>query len=152
MDVSHSFLKNWGTVAFQWCVSGVQQSDTVTCVYIYFPFLLELPPPIPPIWVTTEHWAELPVLHNRFPRAIYFTHGSLSMSIPIFQFIPHIRPHPLSTLIFDHVWVIFIKNRNKTTSLQSLQEASSLFNCPRVRFFRDVQTDHSLYAYHTIPV
>ena len=32
----------------------------------------------------------------------YFTQGSLSMSVPIFQFIPHTPPRPLSTLISDH--------------------------------------------------
>ena len=29
--------------------------------------------PIPPLWVITEHLAELPVLFSSFPLAIYFT-------------------------------------------------------------------------------
>ena len=68
-------------------------------VYIY-PFPLGPPshPSIPPIQVTTEHRAELPVLYNMFPLAIYFTHDSVFMSIPISQFIPSSPSSPSSTV------------------------------------------------------
>ena len=32
--------------------------------------------PIPPLYVITEHWVELPVSHRKFPRGIYFTYGN----------------------------------------------------------------------------
>ena len=40
-----------------------------------------------PIWVTTEHLVEFPVLHSMFSLDIYFIHSSVYMSIPISQFI-----------------------------------------------------------------
>ena len=56
-------------------------------VYIYprIPSLLLLPPtlPIPPLQVVTEHGADLPVLCGCFPLAIYFTFGSVYMSMPL---------------------------------------------------------------------
>ena len=64
--------------------------------------LLLRQPPIPPSWVITEHQTELPVLYGRFPLAIYFTHGSVYMSIPISQFIPFpLPPSPVSTHPFS---------------------------------------------------
>ena len=42
--------------------------------------------------VSTEHQAEFPVLYSGFPLAIYFTHGSVHMLIPISQFIPPLFP------------------------------------------------------------
>ena len=35
------------------------------------------------IQVTTEHWAEVPVLRSRLSLVIYFTHRSIHMSMPI---------------------------------------------------------------------
>ena len=66
------------------------------CVYTY---PLSHGPPFHPPWpplprVTTEHWAELPVLYDSFPLAIYFTHGSVYISIPFSWFIPS-PPHIL---------------------------------------------------------
>ena len=67
------------------------------CIYIYiyiyahiYPLSLGLPPtvPISPLYVITEHWAELPVLYSSFPLASYFTHGSVFMSLSFSQFIP----------------------------------------------------------------
>ena len=70
--------------------------------YIYLS-LLDLPPTptVPPILVITEHQAELPVLLSTFPLAIYFTHGSVYMSIPVSPFIPHPLPSTLSTHPFS---------------------------------------------------
>ena len=53
------------------------------CVYLY-PLPLEPPsgPPIPPFQVTTEHRAELPVLHSGFPLPLCFTYGSVYTSVP----------------------------------------------------------------------
>ena len=62
------------------------------CIYIYphIPCLLHLPPtlPIPPLQVVTKHQADLPVLSGCFPLAIYFTLGSVYMSMPLSHFVP----------------------------------------------------------------
>ena len=52
--------------------------------------LLCLPPtlPIPPLLVVTKHLADLPVLCGCFPLAIYFTFGSVYMSMPLSHFVP----------------------------------------------------------------
>ena len=77
-------------------------------VYIY-PLPLEPPiPPIPPTQVITEHQAELPVLYSRFPLAICFTHGSVSMSILISQFIPPTPSPTVSTCPFSMSVSLFL--------------------------------------------
>ena len=53
--------------------------------------LLRLPPStlsIPPLQVVTKHRADLPVLCGCFPLAIYFTFGSVYMSMPLSHFVP----------------------------------------------------------------
>lgn len=50
--------------------------------------------------VTTEHWAELPVLWSRLPLALYFTHGSGYVSILISQSVPSSPSLPMSTQPF----------------------------------------------------
>ena len=61
-------------------------------VYIYphIPSLLHLPPtlPIPPLQVVTKHQAELPVQCSCFPLAVYFTFGSVYMSVLLSHFVP----------------------------------------------------------------
>ena len=56
---------------------------------------VSLPPtlPIPPLWVVTKHRADLPVLCGCFPLAIYFTFGSLYMSMPPSHFVPAYPSH-----------------------------------------------------------
>ena len=70
-------------------------------VYIYphIPSLLRLPPtlPIPPLQVVTKHRADLLVLCGCFPLAIYFTFGSVYMSMPLSHFVtayPSNSPYP----------------------------------------------------------
>ena len=62
-------------------------------VYVY-PLLVGPPshPPNPSINVATEPQAELLVLYRRFPLAMYFTHGSVHMSVLISLFIPPTSP------------------------------------------------------------
>ena len=68
--------------------------NKVNQLYIYiYPHiysLLCLPPtlPIPPLQVVRKHQADLPVLCSCFPLAIYFTFGSVYMSMPLSQFVP----------------------------------------------------------------
>ena len=44
--------------------------------------------PIPPVQVITKHQADIPVLWGCFPLAIYFTFGSIYMSMPLSHFVP----------------------------------------------------------------
>ena len=61
-------------------------------------------PPEPPflpqnsLCVITEHRAELPVLNSKLPLAIYFTHGSVYLSISSSQFIP--PPHVHTSVLY----------------------------------------------------
>ena len=90
---------NWSIIALQFCVlvSFLQQSESGICnVYIH------TPPRIPPIWVTTEHQAELRVLYRSFPLAVCFTHGSVFMSILISHFVP---PSPSAHV---HTFILYI--------------------------------------------
>ena len=59
-------------------------------IYSHIPSLLHLPPtlPIPPLYVVTKHGAHLPVLCGCFPLAIYFTFGSVYMSMLLSHFVP----------------------------------------------------------------
>ena len=59
-------------------------------IYPHISSLLLLPPtlPIPPLQVVTKHLADLPVLCGCFPLAIYFTFGSVYMSMPLSHFVP----------------------------------------------------------------
>ena len=52
-------------------VSASQRCDSAMNVQ------LSPPHPVPPLWVVTEHQAELPVLYRNFPRASYWTQGSV---------------------------------------------------------------------------
>ena len=58
-------------------------------IYPHISSLSHLPPtlPIQPLQVDTKHQADLPVLCGCFPLAIYFTFGSVYMSMSISHFI-----------------------------------------------------------------
>ena len=89
-------------------------------VYIYphIPSLLGLPPiiPIPPLQVVTKHRADLPVLCGCFPLAIYFTCGSVYMSMPLSHIVPaYPSPSPCPQVHSLHL---------------------CLYSCPAPRFLR----------------
>ena len=68
-------------------------------IYSHISSLLCLPPtlPIPPLQVVTKHRGDLPVLCGCFPLAIYFTFGSVYMSMSLshfFQAYPSPSPYP----------------------------------------------------------
>ena len=65
----------------------VNQLYVYIYIYPHISSLLRLPPtlPIPPLQVVTKHQADLPVLCGCFPLAIYFTFGSVYMSMPLSQ-------------------------------------------------------------------
>ena len=51
---------------------------------VIWPPQLNLPPisyPIPPLYIVTEHWVELPVSHRKFSLAIYFTYGNYILPV-----------------------------------------------------------------------
>ena len=73
------------------CQSLLYNKVNQLYVYIYphISSLLRLPPtlPIPPLQVVTKHGADLPVLCSCFPLAIYFTFGSVYMSVLVSHFL-----------------------------------------------------------------
>ena len=90
-------------------------------IYPHIPSLLRLPPtlPIPPLQVVTKHRADLPVLCGCFPLAIYFTFGSVYMSMPLSHFVPaYPSPSPCP----------------QVHSLVGLR----LYSCPAPRLFRTI--------------
>ena len=86
-------------------VSALQQSESAICIHIS-PYLLPLASPshlpIPPLYVVTQHQADLPVLCGCFPLAIYFTFGSVYLSMPVSHFVPACpSPLPVSSSPFS---------------------------------------------------
>ena len=85
-------------------------------MYTHIPFLLSLSPTPSYPSRSSEPRAELPVLHSRFPRALYFTHGAVCMSVLFSQFVPlpfpfcvHMcSPYVDQTLSYLHVTRKFI--------------------------------------------
>ena len=100
---------NWSIIALQFCVlvSSLQRSESGICIHIPLPSsllgfpLTHTPPRIPPIWVPTEHQAELRVLYRSFPPAVCFTHGSVFMFILIFPFRPCPHVHSLHLHLYS---------------------------------------------------
>ena len=66
---------------------------------------MNLPPisyPIPPLYIVTEHWVELPVSHSNFPLAVYFTYGNVYITTLLSQFVP---PSPSHTVCKSVLYV-----------------------------------------------
>ena len=70
-------------------------------IYPHISSLLHLPRtlPIAPLQVVTEHRADLPVLCGCFPLAIYFTFGSVNMSMLLSHFVC-LSPFSMSASLF----------------------------------------------------
>ena len=88
--------------------------NKVNQLYIYIcphiSSLLRLPPtlPIPSFQVVTKHPADLPVLCGCFPLAIYFTFGSVYMSMPL-SLCPSLPfPLPVSSRPFSTSASLFL--------------------------------------------
>ena len=64
-------FSNWDIIASRFCVSFCCTIKCISYGCTYIPFLLAVPSilSILHIYVTTEHQAELPVLHSSFPLA-----------------------------------------------------------------------------------
>ena len=80
------------------CQSLLYSKVNQLYVYIYphIPSLLSLPCtlPIPPLQVVTKHRGDISVLCGCFPLAIYFTFGSVYMSMLLSHFVPASPPPP----------------------------------------------------------
>ena len=81
-------------------------------IYQHISSLLHLPPtlPIPPLQEVTKHRADHPVLCSCFPLAIYFTFGSVYMSMPLPPFVPAYLPppHVLKSILYVCVFIPFL--------------------------------------------
>ena len=82
---------------------------------------------------------ELPVLYSSFPLAIYFTHGSIYLSVFLFQSIPipykaqvHLKSH-------EHIYRLFFLNHEENIfecdplSMNSCDGASKAHNTRKLR-------------------
>ena len=79
-------------------------------IYPHIPSLLSLPPtlPIPPLQVVIKHRADLPVLCSSFPLAIYFTFGSVYMSVLLSHYVPASPPPTVSSSPFSTSASLFL--------------------------------------------
>ena len=98
-------------------------------IYPHISSLLHLPPtlPIPPLQVDTKHRADLPVLCGCFPLAIYFTFGSVYISMPLSHFVPA-YPSP-----------------SPCPQVHSLR--LHLYSCPAPRFLRSISFIFRFHIY-----
>ena len=81
---------------------AVRWSESAICIHIAPPSWTSFQRPSPHPSLGGHHralsWAELLVPHSRFPLAIYFTRGSVYMSIPTLSSPqPFLYPHPPSS-------------------------------------------------------
>ena len=57
------------------------------CIYLLPLETSSHPPSIPPLWVITEHWAELHGLYSSFLLVSYFTHGSVYVYVCMYVYV-----------------------------------------------------------------
>ena len=81
------FFFNWVIIALQCCISFCFTAKWISYMYTYIPSFLHFLP----IYVTTDHLVEFPVLYSRFSLVIYFIH-SINPNLPI-------HPIPLPSLV-----------------------------------------------------
>ena len=80
------------------CFFLLYNDESAVCVHMSPPSWTLLPP-APPLEVTTEPWAGLPVLYSSFPLAICFACGEVYMSVLLSLFIPP-SPSPCYSPVF----------------------------------------------------
>ena len=98
-------------------------------MYTYIPISPPSSVSLPRLYVVTKHQADLPVLCGCFPLAIYFTFGSVHISMPLSHFIP---AYPSPSLC---------------PQVHSL--CLCLYSCPAPRFFRAFCFVLFCFRFHT---
>ena len=114
------YALNWKIIALQNCVGVCHTSTSISHRYRYVPYLLNLPPtshPIPPLQVDKDSWFVFPEKYSKFLLALYFTYGSVYVSILLSLFIPS---SPSCTLPHIHMSVFYV-----CISITALQIVSS---------------------------
>ena len=111
--------------------SAVQQSESAICILIS-PYTLPLAcpshPPYPTLQVIAKHRADLPVRCSCFPLAVYFTFGSVYMSVLPSYFVPAFpSPSPCPQVHSLHL---------------------CLYSCPAPRFFRTIFSFSFFFRFH----
>ena len=115
-------------------VSPLQESESAKCVHISPPSWASLHPPHLTRLGHLRALSWAPVLYSSFPLAIYFTHGSVYMSILISQFIPP-SPYPtVSTCPFS-----------MSTSLFLLCKEVRLYQFSRFHIY--IKKPHRIFGY-----
>ena len=101
------FIFNWRIIALQYCVGFCHTSTWIIHRYTYVPSFLNIPRSslsVPPLYVFTEHWFELPASH-KFPLAI------LHMLLPYICYHTTLSIHPtfsfttVSTSLFSMILI-----------------------------------------------
>ena len=93
------------------CVDFCHTTMWISHKFTYVPSLLNLPPhshTIPPLWVATESWVELSVLHRNFPLAFYFAYGNVYFLILLSQFVPPTPSCTVSASLFSMSVSLFL--------------------------------------------
>ena len=86
-------------------VSAIQHESALR---VHISSFLDLPPtPIPCLQVIPEYQAEFPGLYGSFPIPIYFTHGSIYISMPLSIYPPSSSP-TVSTSMFSMSVSVFL--------------------------------------------
>ena len=100
-------------------------------IYPHIPSLLSLPPtlPISPLQVFTKHGSDLPVLCSPFPLAIYFTFGSVYMSVLLSHDVPASPSPPCP---------------------QVRSQCLHLYSCPATRFISTIFLDSTYMCQHKV--
>ena len=96
LDLKKYIYLYWSIIALHCSVSFCCRTKWISYTYTYIPISLPSCISLPPsLLVVTNHRADLPVLCDCFPLAIYFTFGSVYMSMPLSHFVP---AYPSSSL------------------------------------------------------
>ena len=93
---------NWRKTALQCCIGFCHTTTQISHNYAYITSVLSLPPFLSPHPSrSSQRQAELPVLSSTFSPAIYFTHGSIYMSMRLSLLVPLFPPCAVSISNFE---------------------------------------------------